>query len=153
MGLCSCTPLCCISHEAVLHSNKSKSKKSKSKKYNHFDVDQVFTGYCSLLSCIQLIIIITFCNWRWIIIPILNCLIGTLEGHHTQFIRRLGSPTYSNDKRKSLKCITFQMCTYSIRQGTWHEVVKHHAINWRKMNGWRAKNHSVESELSTFIAI
>ena len=26
MGLCSCTPLCCISHTAVLHSNKSKSK-------------------------------------------------------------------------------------------------------------------------------
>ena len=30
MGLCSCTPLCCISHTAVLHSNKSKSK-SKTK--------------------------------------------------------------------------------------------------------------------------
>ena len=26
MGLCSCTPLCCISHTAVLHSNKFKSK-------------------------------------------------------------------------------------------------------------------------------
>ena len=29
MGLCSCTPLCCISHTAVLHSNKSKSKSTK----------------------------------------------------------------------------------------------------------------------------
>ena len=29
--------------------------------------------------------------------------------------------------------------------------LKHYVINRRKMNGWRAKNHSVESELSTFI--
>ena len=83
----------------------------------------------------------------------ITCIQGTLEEHHIQFMHRLGSLTYSNDKRKSLKCITFLMYNYSIHQGTSHEVVKHHAINLHKMNGWRTQNHSVESELSTFIYV
>ena len=43
---------------------------------------------------------------------------GTLEGHYTQFTCHLGSCTYSNNKRKSLNCVTLQMYNYSIQKGT-----------------------------------
>ena len=69
-----------------------------------------------------------------------------LEGHHTQFMRRLGSLTYSNNNIEM-----YYVPIASGRERDMKLLSITRSIGVRYMDVWQAKNHSMESELSMFI--